>query len=327
MTTTVLFWVIVFIVSLAVLLYSADKFTEAASRIGVMMKLPTFVVGVIIVSIGTSLPELLTGISGVLQGASEIAVSNAIGSNIANIFLVLGVASLAAKKKFGVKRSLIDLDLPLLALATTLVVFMAWDGTIAFPEAVLLVIGYGIYLFYVRSFHKSSQVPLEKRASIKKTDIDTRKERRKEALKAIAGIVVFGVGLALASNYIVKSTIELATIFNISTAVITASAIAIGTSLPELTVSIFAVRKGSYELVMGNVLGSNIFNLLIVIALPAFFGALVVDPIMISVGLPFLIASTILVVFSGISQRIHGYEGSFYLLLYILFTGMLFGLI
>lgn len=320
-----IFWIGVFIASLALLLFSADRFTNNAERIGVMMKLPSFVVGVIIVSIGTSLPELLTAISAMVQGVDNIVVSNAFGSNIANIFLVFGVASLFAKKVFGVSRSLIDLDLPLLALATGLVALMAYDGQITFPESALLLIGYGIYLYYIIKFPKKKEVPLQKRVKAERVEKDNA-DRKKKALSAIFQIVLFGALLAVASNYLVESTIKIAEIIGVSTAVITASVIALGTSLPELIVSIFAVRKGSYDLVIGNVLGSNIFNALVVIGLPGLFGVLTVDPVIMTVGIPFLIASTLLVVVSGISKRIHGYEGAFYILLYLLFMGKLFEL-
>ncbi|MCK5332864.1 sodium:calcium antiporter, partial [Candidatus Parcubacteria bacterium] len=121
-----LFWVLLFVLSIAVLIKSADWFTESSEEIGLTLKISPFVIGIAIVSVGTSLPELATSVIASLQGQTEIATANAVGSNIANILLVVGLASVVAGK-LKVKRSLINLDLPLLATVTTILVFILID--------------------------------------------------------------------------------------------------------------------------------------------------------------------------------------------------------
>ncbi len=133
-----LFWIAVFVVSLVVLIKSADFFTESSERVGIDLKIPQFIVGIAIVSIGTSLPELATSVAAVLKNETEIATANAIGSNIANILLIIGIASIVARK-MSIKRSLINLDLPLLACATTLAIFILLDGKVVF--------GRGLYYY------------------------------------------------------------------------------------------------------------------------------------------------------------------------------------
>ena len=152
-----LFWIVVFIVSLIILVKSADFFTESSEKIGLSMKISPFIVGVAIVSMGTSLPELATSVIAVFDGRTEIATANAIGSNIANILLVIGVASIVSKK-MSIKRSLINLDLPLLATATTILFFVLIDKKVSSIEGYILLLTYLIYFFYIVSSSKERSI-------------------------------------------------------------------------------------------------------------------------------------------------------------------------
>ena len=136
-----LIWVIIFIVSLVAVVKGADWLLASAEKIGLAAGLSPFIIGVTIVAIGTSLPELVSAIVAVLKGATEIVTANAVGSNIANILLIVGLSAVVAKR-LVVTKSLIDLDLPLLAISTVLFIGMAWDQQISLAEAVLLIITY-----------------------------------------------------------------------------------------------------------------------------------------------------------------------------------------
>lgn len=327
-----LFWIGVFIVSLAVLIKSANFFTESSEKIGISLKISPFIVGIAIVSIGTSLPELVTSVVAVFKNETEIVAANAIGSNVANILLIVGIVSIVAKK-MGVKRSLINLDLPLLACATTIAIFILLDGKVVFIEGVILLLTYAIYSFYVISSGKERKI-LSHSAS--KTDVHKNHHQKtvkkfwsykpKIEIRVILTLIISAVFICLGANYTVESVIKISEILDIGTALVAMSAISIGTSLPELIVSVGAVMKKKYEIALGNVFGSNIFNILVVIGVPAMFGNLQVDNVTLFVGVPFLIGATILYIFSGISRKIYNWEGMMYLMIYVLFLIKIFGI-
>ena len=335
------FWVVVFIVALALMVKSADWLLEKAEKIGLALGISPFIVGVTIVGMGTSFPELISSLMAIWQGATEMVVANAIGSNIANILLIVGLSVIVARK-LVVTKSLIDLDLPLLAISTVLILGILVDRQVVFAEAVILLVAYIIYVSYTMIHKESEDADIDKTADLPDI-IPSRPERRKHITHkkqkrttmrrpkitgGDIGLLLAGmVGLFLGSKYMVMSVVELSAIFQISTGVIAISAVAIGTSLPELLVSIKAARKKQAEIAVGNIFGSNVFNMLLVIGLPALFSDLVVDEKTFTLGIPTMVTATLLFIFSGISKRIHIWEGFMYFILYVLFMGKLFGLL
>ena len=333
----VFIWIIIFIASLAVLVKAADVFTDNSEKLGLALKIPSFIVGVTIVSVGTSLPELATSLIAVFRGQTEIVAANAIGSNIANIFLVVGFSTIVARR-MSVKRSLINLDLPLLVCATALLIFIVWDRQISFWEGVIALLGYLVYAVYTISSsrertnidhkHKMADLPatrLDRLSVLKK--IWVRPLKFKLELRVIISLVVSAVFIYFGAHYTIESIIQIAGIVGIGASVIVMSAMAIGTSLPELAVSINAAKKRKYEIALGNIFGSNIFNALVVISVPAMFTTLKVDETTFSIGVPFVIGATLLYVFSGISRKIYNWEGAMYLLIYALFLMKVFGVV
>lgn len=310
------------------LVWSADKFTETAEKVGTVMKIPSFIIGVTIVSIGTSLPELITSMIAVFSSeeASQIVIGDVMGSNIFNILIVIGVAVLVIRKPLSVKRSLIDLDLPLLALATALLTLIILDGKVVFWEGIILIIGFVVYLRYTMSPHAREKVPVEEAGQVKEKDIDTKPEVKRVALKLLALMVLYGFLIFVGAKLAVEAVLNVSTILNIASSIIAVSAVAIGTSLPELVVSIQAARRKNYDIAIGNVLGSCIFNILIVVGLPALVGTLLVPDLIIGLVLPFFIAATVLFIISGITRRIHMFEGAFYVLIYVVFMAKLLNL-
>ncbi len=147
---TAIFWSLIFVISLALLIKGADWFVKSSEKIGLILKVPPFIIGITIAAIGISFPELASSIAAVLKGASEIVVANVIGSNIANILLIVGLSAVVAKR-LAVRRSLIDIDLPLLASTTVLFGFILWDGKIIWQEGFLLLAAFLVYLFYTIS--------------------------------------------------------------------------------------------------------------------------------------------------------------------------------
>lgn len=306
-----LFWIAVFIISLFILVKGSDWLLSAAEKIGLKAGLSPFIIGVTIVAFGTSFPELVSSFVAVSRGVSEIVVANAVGSNVVNILFVIGITAILAKK-LQVSKDLIDLDLPTIAITTAIFIFIAIDGTITFFESLFLVVTYIVYLGFSLKFKERGPEEKVKKPKITLTDI----------FMLFAGIV----GLALGAKYLIDSIVELSNILNIGASIITITAVALGTSLPELIVSIKAAMRGQSEVALGNIFGSNIFNILMVVGLPGLFSNMVIDSQTLLIGIPFLIASTILFVISGISRRIHAQEGALYLLLYVVFITKLFGL-
>ena len=156
-------WIGVLVVSLAILAKSSDYFTDSAEVIGNFFKLPAFIIGVTIVAIGTSLPELVSSLFAVFNGASEIVVGNVIGSNITNIFLVLGITAILSKK-ITILHELVRVDLPLLVGSAFLFAFTIWDGVFSLFEALLFIFGVIFYLVYTTSTQdKNEDVSAEKK--------------------------------------------------------------------------------------------------------------------------------------------------------------------
>jgi len=324
-------WIIIFFIALVVLIKSSDYFTDSAERISLLFKVPPFIVAVTIVAVGTSLPELATSVASVFKDASEIVVANAVGSNIANILLVVGISAVVA----GIlksKRSLIDLDLPVMGMAILIMLIIIWDRQINFFEGILALLSYAFYLFYIVYF-RERKIPIKAEKKLErgiKEESEILHEKKaeigKETVVTSLILIVSVVGIYFGAKYTVEAIVNIAEILNIAASTVVLTAVAIGTSLPELTVSVTAVLKKQYEISFGNIVGSNIFNAVVITGVPAMFGTVLIDDITFSLGIPFLIGATVIYIFSGISQKIHRLEGMIYLLIYVLFLGKLFAL-
>lgn len=328
-------WIAVFVVSLALLVKSADWLLSSAEKIGLALGLSPFIVGAVIVGIGTSFPELVSSFVATFRGVTDFAVANAVGSNIANILLVVGIAAVLGRRLI-VTKSLIDIDLPLLAIGTVLMLGVVWDKQVTTIEAILLVATYVVYLLYTvlnkddeDATEPESVLPSRqtrrKHQALRRKQIEKIK-RPKVATKDYILLAIGMIGLGVGSKYLIDAVINLSELLNIATGVISIIAVAIGTSLPELLVSAKAALKGKSELALGNIFGSNAFNSLMVIGLPGIFKTLEVDQATFTIGLPAMALATLLFVISGISRRIHIWEGIFYLAVYILFVGKIFNL-
>jgi len=306
---TLLFWLSIFVISLVVLVKGADWLLESAEKIGLAVGLSSFIVGVVIVGLGTSLPELFSGLMALFRGVNEIVAANAIGSNIANILLVVGVAAIISKK-LTVTKDLIDLDLPLLTISTVIFVIAAWDRQISLRESILLLVVYLIYLGYT-FMSREDDDGKTKRPKLKTVDF----------VWLIAGII----GLVVGAKYLIDSVIKISEMLSLAPGVVSLVAVAFGTSLPELLVSVKAALNNKPEVAIGNIFGSNIFNILVVIGIPGLFSRLQLDEKTFAIGLPVMAVTTLIFVISGISKRIHMWEGAMYLVVYLFFIGKLFG--
>jgi len=312
----ILIWVAVFVISLAVLIAASDFFTESAGKIGVFLGFSPFIVGVTIVAIGTSLPELASSLAAVYQGSSEIVASNVIGSNIANIFLIIGVASVISSP-MKITYNLIHVDLPMLVGSAMLLYFAISDDIFSTGEAILCLLGFVIYLVYIiRGGHVESE-----------TDLSSNSNSRRFLSRHILIVVLGALFIFIGANYTVESIIKLADIFGLGTSIIAVSAVALGTSLPELAVTISAARKGDPEVAIGNVVGSNIFNSLIVMGIPGLIENLEIPDDILNHALPVMMGATLLFFFVTQDKQVTQWEGWLFFVLYAWFIGHLFGLL
>jgi cation:H+ antiporter len=329
MIFSLIFWTLVFLISLFLLVKGSDWLVENAEEIGLALKISPFIVGVTIVSIGTSFPELFSSIAAVLKNATEIVGANIIGSNIFNILVIIGLSSVVARR-LSTTRNLIDLDAPLLALSTVVLLFVCLDKKINFGEGIILLLAYLIYFLYTIYQRKGKEEEIPEIVEVLPSRVTRREKEAVEKIRLeVKTFVLLFLGITFVlfgADWTINSIIKLSELLKISPALISIIALAAGTSLPELAVSTVAATKKKYEISIGNILGSNVFNGSFIVGICALIKPLVIDDLTFSVGLPFLIVSTLLFVISVISRRIDIWEGLMYLLIYLLFLAKLFNL-
>ena len=305
----------VFLVSLALLLVAARFFTGAAERIGLALGMSPFIVGVFIVAIGTSLPELVAAILSVLGGTSEIVAGNVLGANAANLLLILGAVSVAVpagRILLGEQYLFIDLHFLLgamLALGTAMA-----DGRVTPMEGVLLLAGYVVYVAYLLAEGRTASADAAQAEAL--PDVE---RRRGPPPRDVAVLVASGVGIYLSGDRTVAALEQLATALAISPAIASVTILSVGTTLPELAVSVTAARRGLAELAVGNILGSCIFNALAVAGVAGALGGIDVPIALRTFALPFVAAAALLFYLLTQDKRISRWEGLLFLVLFALF--------
>lgn len=310
-----IFAFIIFPAALAALIVAAHYFLESARKIGVSLGIRPFIMGSFIIAFGTSFPEAMISFSSVLNGIVSIPIAQVVGSNIANILLVLGITAIVARK-FIISKNLVDIELPLIAATTFLFVLISFDGVVHFYEGAMLFLGFIIYTIYIFRSKDNRSYPITVKEQIKGLS---------RIPKKLLLFILTSLVIAIASHFIIVSTESIATLFSVPESIIAATALALGTSLPELVVSVQAALRKEFELVIGNIIGSNTFNILFVVGTSALISDLTVGPATLLIGIPVLIGVTVLLSISSIVKRVHIWEGIFYVLLYVLFVTMLFG--
>ncbi len=305
------------VISLIVLVKSADIFTDASERIGLYFGLSSFIVGATIVSIGSSLPELVTSMISIFNGGGEevkFAIDNIIGSNIANIFLVAGISGIVVGV-LRVKNELIDVDLPFFFISSALFILLIMDGQFTRAEGVVSLFLLIIFIFYTI---KTGQKEKKKE----------NKKRVKLGIKELLGVGVGVVGVYLGAKYTVSNVLLISSLIpGVNQSMITMLVVAVGTSLPELVVSVQAALQKKYSVALGNVFGSNTFNALGVAGIPSLFGTLKVSESAFTIGIPFLIVASLAFIFTTHDNTIKKWEGYTFLILYLVFVGKLLKII
>jgi len=293
----------IFVVSLTVLLLSSDWFIDSAEAVGLSFGISPYIIGVTIIAFGTSLPELATSIAAIHSGESEVVIGNVLGSNITNILLILGVV--AAMTRGGIRmggQMIMEVDMPLLVISAFLLYFSLQDASLSIIEAVLLFAA--LIIFLVNSM---------------RSDSENDDELPKASWKNYAMILVGATGVAIGAHYTMHGISKLSELAQIPSEVIALSLVALGTSLPELVVSMNAARKGKADMAIGNVLGSNIFNTYAVMAIPRFISDLTIPKNVLDFSLPFMVGVTVLFAIISTLNKIPRAAGFMLLILYAFF--------
>lgn len=266
--------IIAVIVGLAILVWSADVFIDGAVVLANKLNVPSFLIGVVILGLGTSAPEMVVSVLAALEGSPELALGNAYGSNIINIALVLGATVLISP--IIIRSSIIKRDMPLLLLVTAVAAWQLSDGVLGHTDGLVLIVLLVMIL--------AIQIVLSIREGNHEHEDDPALESSEET-SAIRGIGTLFLGLLvliLSSRAIVWGAIELATFWGLSELIIGLTIVAVGTSLPELVASLSAARKGEHDMALGNIIGSNIFNTLAVVGLAALIAPITPNAIILS---------------------------------------------
>jgi cation:H+ antiporter len=299
--SALLIYTLVLIVALGVLLKASDWFVEGAEHIGLGLGVSPFIVGVTIVAFGTSLPELATSIAAVLSGNSSIVIGNVVGSNITNILVVLGLTTVIGRT-IHLGHNIMDVDMPLLFISALLLYFFIQDLHISTVEIILFLVA--MMAFLLGSFKGDHTESVEKGTM-----------HWMDFVKVGGG----GALVWLGAEYTIESIVVISTEIGVSPDIIALTAVAIGTSLPEIVVSLSAIKRGQSAMAVGNVLGSNIFNTYVVIGIPALFGTLEIPETFKTIFVPIMIGATAIFAFICQSGRITKWEGIALLVFYAFF--------
>ena len=252
--------ILLLIVGFVLLIKGADIFVDGASSTALNLKVSKMVIGLTIVAFGTSAPELAVSIKALLSGSSDIVLGNVVGSNILNILLILGISSLFSS--MVVKDNTVKKEIPLTILFSVLLTVLSFDNV--FDKKITNVItrtdGFVILLFFI--------VFIYYLASIAKNNKEENEEAPYKIGKSLLFVLIGLVGIVAGSNLVVDNASAIAKALNVSEKMISLTIVALGTSLPELVTSVQAARKHENDIAIGNIIGSNIFNIGIVIGLP-----------------------------------------------------------
>ena len=299
------------VIGIVLVLWGADRLTDGAVAVAEKMKMPQIVIGLTIVAMGTSMPEFCVSLISALKGTSDLAVGNIVGSNIFNTLLIVGVSALVAP--MSIMKTTVRKDIPFALVASALLLIMCLDEDISRIDAAILFVMFLIFMYITL-----------RGAKVQGTDLE---EKEKKPMATWLSVVWILVGLACligGSNLFVDGATVVATKLGVSEAVIGLTIVAGGTSLPELATSVVSARKGNSGIAIGNVLGSNVFNILAILGLTGVISPMTLKGITMT-DLSMLVISIILIwFFSFTKYKIERWEGA---ILTAVFVGYIYSLL
>lgn len=309
--------IILLIIGFVLLIKGSDIFVDGASSTAQNFKISKVLIGLTIIAFGTSAPELAISINSIRSGSTDMAIGNVIGSCILNIFLIIGISSVIRPIK--INESTIKKELPLCLLISTLLAVVLLDknlnsdmiNQITRSEAIVMLLFFLIFVYYLITLARQKK-----------------KDNSKPKFKLFKSIIFVILGLAgiiIGSDLVVDNAKDIALSIGISERLISLTIVAIGTSLPELVTAIVASKKNEQDLVIGNIVGSNIFNICIVLGFPiAILGSVITDNFLSIDLIMLLLSSLILFIFSITKHTISRVEGILMLCLYVIYYVIVF---
>jgi cation:H+ antiporter len=287
--------VVLIVVGVALVLFGADRLTEGASALARRMNVPEIIIGLTIVAAGTSAPELFVSLVSALKGTPDLAVGNVVGSNTMNAMLIVGCAAMVAP--MTISRSTVKKDIPFSVGASVLLILLAVDSFLGRVDGIILLLGFAVFMAYTLMQAKTGST-------------DEVQAETFPVWKNIVYLVGGLLGLVLGSNLFVDSASSVAYALDISEGVVGLTVVAGGTSLPELATSVVAARKGQSAIAIGNVIGSNVFNILLILGLTATISPMEIEGIT-TIDMAVMLISVALVwMFSFTRYTVERWEGA-----------------
>jgi len=293
------------VIGVALVLWGAGRLTDGATALAQRMNVPQIVIGLTVVAMGTSMPEFFVSLVSAIKGTPDLAVGNVVGSNIFNTMLIVGVS--AAVAPMAISRSTVKKDIPFAIVSTVMLAVMCLDGRISRVDAGILFAAFILFMLYTLRLARRGKMDAE--------------EEKKENLSLCMSAVFIVIGLACligGSNLFVNGATSIARALDVSDAVIGLTVVAMGTSLPELATSVVAAYKGSSAMAIGNVIGSNVFNILMILGITGLTAPMQIEGITMTDMLVMLLGVVLLWMFSYTKYLIARWEG---VVLALLFCG------
>ncbi len=311
------------------LVKGADYFVDGASNIATSLKIPPLVIGLTIVAFGTSAPEAAVSITGSIQGQNAIALGNVVGSNIFNLMMVIGMSAFI--KPLFVKKSILIKEFPFLVLASVLLLVLSNDlifqGTsetiLSRGDGLVFLMFFGIFMYYLLEI---ALVAREESIHTSLSDVQTRDSNSAVTCistpslsKSIVMSIIGIAGIVIGGKIVVDCASEIAISFGVSQKLVGLTIVSIGTSLPEFVTSVIAASKGESDIALGNVIGSNIFNLLFILGISAFISPMPIDASLFLDILIMIVVTIITYIFAIRKKDISKFEGIVLIIAYVLY--------
>ena len=307
---------VILIIGFFFLIKGADLFVDGAASIARKFNIPSMVIGLTIVAMGTSAPEAAVSITSSLAGQNDMSVANVVGSNFFNILMVLGVSAIIAK--LPVQKNTIKKDTPFLLIVSALLLIFAFDKNISRIEGIIFLV---IFVYFLYTTVKSAKNTEESTSlsdneiAVSYNDIPANTPMFKTIILSLIGIA----GIIFGGDMVVDSATSIATMFGMSANLVGLTIVAVGTSLPEFVTSIVAIKKGETEIAIGNVIGSNIFNILLVLGLASLINPIGLSTIAL-IDIVFMIFITIILyVFMKKNNSLVKSNGILFIVLYAIY--------
>ena len=309
-------WILLIVLGFVLLIKGADLLVDGASNIAKKFHIPEIIIGLTIVSIGTSLPELFVSITSAINGYPDMAIGNVVGSNISNLLLILGVATVIRTINFKRETRLIEIPLCFI-LTVSFMILCNIEQNVTRADAIILLSLFVAFIIYTIVMAVKGKEFEEKKEEIEEVNDKTKGPSIKDILFIILGIALLKFG----GDFTVDNAVNVAKFFNLSEKLISVTILAVGTSLPELVTSVSAAIKGKSDIAIGNIIGSNIFNMLLIIGVSALIKPIVYN-LSYNIDMIFVIFATLILALFPIippKNKMTRGNGITYVILYIVY--------